>query len=153
MKTVFAFAVMTAGFTAVIFFLVSFFPATFYVIQSGSMAPAINIGDLAFVIKKGEYFPGEVITFKGETGRLVTHRIEEREGEGVSAIYRTKGDASAASDHAEIKGREIMGKVEFVVPFVGRALVWARSSTPFFLASFTLLAVLGFIEVREVFMK
>ncbi|NLE24877.1 MAG: signal peptidase I [Clostridiaceae bacterium] len=68
----------------------------FFVVESGSMEPTINIGAVIVCRKPKE--PGklkvnDIITFKNLAGYIVTHRIIEviTDNNGTTA-YRTKGD-------------------------------------------------------------
>lgn len=63
--------------------------------SSDSMAPAIEAGDLYFVLEGGPVHAGDVITFEAPTHPgLVTHRVV---GE-TAAGYVTKGDANPSTD-------------------------------------------------------
>lgn len=68
----------------------------FFVIESGSMEPTLDIGSviLSKKIKDRENLKvNDIVTFKNLTGAVVTHRIVEvSPGEKGEVIYRTKGD-------------------------------------------------------------
>lgn len=108
-------------------------PVNLFLIQSGSMAPAVNIGDLALTVKKSHYFSGEVIAFRDKEARIVTHRVQRVSfGEGQFR-YITKGDASLATDIVEIPEQDVYGSVRVVVPFLGRLLPFVQSPVGFIL--------------------
>ncbi len=99
-----------------------------YTIVSGSMTPTIKVYDT--VINKRADTPsdlqvGDVITFISTSlqtaGTTITHRIiaieEDSNGE---MCYRTQGDANDISDQACAKFHNVIGKVVFVVPQLGR---------------------------------
>ena len=68
-----------------------------YVVESGSMEPAIQTGSICFVNKKAEYENmqvGDVIAFKINTGAFATHRIVSITEEG----FVTKGDVNSVVD-------------------------------------------------------
>ena len=85
------------------------------IIVSGSMEPAIAVGDLIVIRKQKTYETGDVVTFE-QTG-YITHRIVEKTENG----YVTQGDANNARD-AEITLSQISGKVVVTVPKIGKAI-------------------------------
>ena len=72
----------------------------------------------------------DVITFGNpyRAGSLVTHRVVEilhaRDGR---VGYRTKGDANDHRDPWTIELPRQVGELQFVVPYAGYALVYART--------------------------
>ena len=86
-----------------------------YTVMSGSMSPALHLGDL--VIVKGEDFVyiniGDMVTV--ESGEFTyTHRVVEKlEGDRV----RLKGDANEDPDPNLVESSQIIGKVILVFPF------------------------------------
>lgn len=111
-------------------------PVNLFLIQSGSMAPAVNIGDLILTVKKDRYFSGEVIAFRDKEARTVTHRVQNVSFEEGQFHYITKGDASLAADIAEISGPAVFGRVGVVIPFLGRLLPLIQSPPGFILMIF-----------------
>jgi len=83
------------------------FPVHFFIIQTGSMMPEIQIGELVFVGKKQDYQEGDIITYKVNQSYFVTHRIIAKTEEG----FFTKGDFNNTKDEKMIKKEEIQGKV------------------------------------------
>lgn len=84
-----------------------FIPFHFYIIQTGSMKPEIQIGEMVIVKKKQEYQEGDIITYQVKQSYMVTHRIIEKTEEG----FFTKGDFNNTKDEKMIKKEEIQGKV------------------------------------------
>ena len=118
------------------------------IVKSGSMEPAIHVGALVVIKPEVSYSVGEVITFGPDTAREIptTHRVVSvREGVG-GPFYSTKGDANEEVDTAEVAMGEIIGRVVFNVPYVGRVLDFAKQPI-----GFVLLIVLpaGLIIVDE----
>lgn len=102
------------------------------VVYSGSMAPALEVGSLAFVerVPASQVRAGDVITFADPSGRsrLVTHRVVETvERPGGGLAYRTKGDANAAPDAWAIGLPNEAGRLAFDVPHVGYVLWYAKT--------------------------
>ena len=92
------------------------------IIESGSMKPAIFVGDLLFIKSSDSYQPGDIVTFVSDHGVLVTHRIISASKAG----YITKGDANNLADN-EIKAEHILGKVTLILPGAGELIRWLIS--------------------------
>lgn len=83
------------------------------VVLSGSMEPALSVGDMLVVAPQESYEVEDVVVF--QTGRsAVVHRIISINEEGVI----TRGDANNTEDDP-IALESIKGKVIIVIPFVG----------------------------------
>jgi signal peptidase I len=100
-------------------------------VQSGSMAPAIRVGDLVIIspTHDGNYLAGDIINFSSDlesTGLTVTHRVVEAPGSKNHYKYITKGDANKTSDDP-INPSSINGKVTKTIPMAGRVFDFARS--------------------------
>ena len=94
-----------------------------YVVRGASMQPALPLGS-AVIVRLGQadqLAVGDVITFRGGNGTIVTHRII-----GVSAgadrAFQTKGDASLGVDPTAVPASALIGRVEYVLPGVGAVL-------------------------------
>lgn len=127
-----------AGAVAVLFFSMSdkitgSIPFRTYVVQSGSMEPAIGVGDLLIITPQEEYLERDVITFKDYQERVVTHRILEvsKVGNGMSGQYNyvTKGDANQNPDAVLVNQANVIGKVIQVIPKLGLLITFSRSTT------------------------
>lgn len=109
-------------------FALGFRPVAVY---SGSMRPVLGVGSLAVVrpVDAATLRVGDVITFSDpyDTGRLITHRIARIVERPEGRAYRTKGDANPARDPWAIALPAEAGKLSFSVPYVGYALVYART--------------------------
>jgi signal peptidase I len=95
------------------------------VVMSGSMEPSIRTGSVVVVQPKTDYQKGDVITFRDVAGSrsTVTHRIFEAK----DGSFLTKGDANNAPDSAEINKGQILGRVAFVIPFIGYPVSFAKT--------------------------
>ena len=96
------------------------------VVLTGSMAPAINPGDIVIEAPLRGRIPkvGEVITYVGKRidGTPVaefTHRVIG--GDEITG-FEVKGDHNAESDVQKPKPDDITGIVLFVIPLVGKLL-------------------------------
>lgn len=116
------------------------------VITSGSMAPAIQPGDVVVTAPHdGDGLAsGQVVVFRdpAEPDRLVTHRVVAELDNG----YRTRGDANRTADSTPVPAGHVEGTARALVPLLGTPLLWARQGhIPLVLAwlAATVLAVLG----------
>jgi signal peptidase len=103
-----------------------------FLVQSGSMEPTIGIGDIIVIQKKSVYRKNDVITFRGEENRIVTHRIiEEKEVNTKSkedrTMFITKGDANRSEDEGFITFKDILGQVVFSIPKLGYLVTFSKS--------------------------
>ncbi len=83
------------------------------VVLSGSMEPALSVGDLLIVVPEDEYNVGDIVVYQA-SGIAVVHRIVEIDGDAVI----TQGDANNAPDEP-IPLTSVKGKVVAAIPFVG----------------------------------
>lgn len=92
-----------------------------FVVQSGSMEPAISTGALVYVkdVDASDLEVGNVITFHLGGNVLGTHRIIEITEENNAPAFRTKGDANDHPDNGLVTPSEIVGKVIFSIPYLG----------------------------------
>jgi signal peptidase I len=99
------------------------------VVQSGSMSPAIETGDMVVsrVISPSEASVGDVVTFRDPSrdSELVTHRVVEKRDEGGAVAFVTKGDANGATEEWTIERSGTMGEVVFRLPKAGYLMAWA----------------------------
>lgn len=91
-----------------------------YIVQSGSMEPAVHTGAVAFVNTRArEPHTGDIVTYRldGPDGKeiLVTHRVTSA-GNG---IYTTKGDANNTEDLSVVSREQIVGTYVFQIPKAG----------------------------------
>jgi signal peptidase len=114
------------------------------IVVSGSMQPAIDVGDMLIINQQQDYQTGDIITFRmGEN--LVTHRIIEINDTHVI----TQGDKNNVAD-APSNLSSIEGKVILKIPKVGFFIMFLR--TPFGILLMVLFAVL-IIEVPHLIRK
>jgi len=99
-----------------------------YTIISPSMEPAVKVYDVVVdlnVFSENDIKIGDIITFISNSnvskGLTVTHRvidiITNKDG---SKSYITKGDNNLKADSATVSHRDILGKVLFKIPQLGR---------------------------------
>ncbi len=97
-----------------------------FVVQSGSMEPAIMTGDIIVVQPQEKYFINDVITFlSGENKRVVTHRIIEI---NPGNNFITKGDANRVGDDDVVSFSDVVGKVILVAPRLGFLVAFTQTT-------------------------
>jgi len=137
--------------------IVSVFPITgnykLFIVQSGSMEPAVKMGSLVMVKPMNDYKIDDVISF-GEmtkTKAPTTHRIYDIKVVEGAPYYITKGDANNTTDQGEISKREIIGKVLFSIPYLGFAVDFAKKPIGFALIILVPAAIIIGDEVRKIY--
>lgn len=114
-----------------------------FVVQSGSMEPAIKTGSMVFVVPRPNYQANDVITFFANSAdtnlkkpnSTVTHRLVSLQEDPKTKVvtYQTKGDANNAPDKDPIHRGSILGKVIFIVPFLGYLVAFTKTQVGFIL--------------------
>jgi signal peptidase I len=119
-------------------------------VMSGSMEPAIGVGDvvIASQIPAREAGAGQVLTFSDPSGRtkLITHRVKSVSVVRGNARFVTQGDANTGVERWTIPADGTVGLVERRIPKVGYVAVWARSR-PGMLALLVPLLVIAALEL------
>lgn len=120
---VFAFIAVVAG------FVIGLFKYQPIAVVSGSMSPTFNRGDAVVVKKltnaeKDELKKNDVIQFVSGT-KYVVHRIVDiTNDEKGNKKFITKGDHNNARDLDPVGIEQVVGKVTFIVPYIGYPSVW-----------------------------
>ena len=96
------------------------------IVLTGSMAPAINTGDVIFTTPVSRKTPviGDVIAyqakrFNGDSVAVFSHRIV---GGDMASGFIVKGDSNKTPDTQRPKRGDILGVVVFVIPYIGNLL-------------------------------
>ncbi len=135
-KTFFFYVLITAFFAFLSYQLVLWFRQNVswrsYVVQSGSMEPSIMTGDMIIIKKQEKYQKADVITFKDDNERTVTHRVTEV-GTSQPITLTTKGDANETADAGTIKLEQVIGKVVYVIPKFGYVVQFIKTPWGFIL--------------------
>ncbi len=107
--------IIIIGVIFIILFAVGIQP---YVVESGSMEPAIKTGSVCFINKRASYDDmkvGDIIAFKLPNDAFATHRISEITDEG----FVTKGDANVNADSIVTTKENFIGKTVTSIPKAG----------------------------------
>ena len=96
-----------------------FFGYGMYEVVSGSMSPTIPIGSVIYVkpLAPEMVEPMDIIAYH-HNGETVTHRV--RENHKVVGEFITKGDANNIVDFDPVPYDELIGRVEYHAPVIGR---------------------------------
>ena len=103
----------------------------FYSVLTGSMEPTIKVGDLVMVKETEPELikVGDVITFSSESSsNVTTHRVVEILNKNNEIKYVTQGDANNTTDPLPIKSNQLIGKVNKVIPTVGKTMYWMKNN-------------------------
>lgn len=112
------------------------------IVLSGSMVPLFLPGDIVITksVDPNELNVGDVITFQvpgGKPGTFVTHRIisigKVHSSTGEIRSFHTKGDANNIADDFKVPAFNVVGKLAFVIPFLGLLIDAFRTSKIFFI--------------------
>ena len=90
------------------------------VVASGSMNPAIDMGDVVMVkeVDASDIHQGDVIQYESG-GSSTIHRVIEVQQESSATVFITKGDANDSPDVNPVHPEEVRGRVSLTVPKVG----------------------------------
>lgn len=88
-------------------------------VGSGSMSPALDVGDIAVVtrVSADAIGEGDIIHF-ARGGTSVIHRVVEVQDNG-SRVFITKGDLNDSPDSDPVYPSQIQGRVRFRIPKLG----------------------------------
>ena len=108
-------------------------------VQSDSMEPTINTGDLIIgkIPNSAHDLPvGTIVSFREKVNNQVivnTHRIKEVDTSGSITKYITKGDNEVAADQMPKTENEIISVYQLRIPFVGAFIDFIRKPLGFIL--------------------
>ena len=98
-----------------------------YVVATESMTGEINKGDMIIYEKYTDQLiiEGQVIVFESNKS-VIIHRVEKIENINGLIIYYTKGDANDDVDSGYITQANIIGLVNYKLPFIGYPTIWVH---------------------------
>lgn len=106
-----------------IWFSLGLFPFAPTVVISGSMRPAMDVGDVVIVAKvpADVVGQGDIIQFRTEHAPVM-HRVVEISQESPR-LFVTKGDANDQPDSDPVLAANVVGKVVYTIPQIGWASI------------------------------
>lgn len=98
-----------------------------YVIATPSMTGELNVGDAAIYERYDEQtiIEGQVIVFE-KNDLVVIHRVADIQIINGQKRYYTKGDANDYLDSGFIYDSDIVGLVNYKIPYIGYPTLWLR---------------------------
>ena len=122
-----------------------------FIVESGSMEPAIQTGSIVVSIPEIEYKNNDIISFispssENEISTIITHRIYDSILLENETYFITKGDANNIEDAHPITLKNILGKVHYAIPYLGYLVKFAKSPIGFI---FTILLPTIVIIIKE----
>jgi signal peptidase len=89
-------------------------------VVSGSMSPAIAVGDVTIVrdVAADDIVEGDVIQYAHDSITTIHRVIDIQQVEG-STVFITQGDANQDPDGKPVHPEQIKGKVQLCIPKVG----------------------------------
>lgn len=127
-----------------------------FVVETGSMEPAIPTGSLTFVSPQAEYQTGDVITFNTPIEEdevkdyVVTHRINDVKEEKGETLFQTKGDANNTADSMWTNQIRVIGKVVGSVPLLGYIVGFAKTQMGFLLVIIIPSLIIIYSEIQNI---
>lgn len=107
--------IIIIGVTFLVLYFIGIKP---FVVQTGSMEPAVKTGSISFINQNVKYEnikKNDIIAFSMPSGEKVTHRAIEITEEGI----QTKGDANEVIDGLITTKENYIGKNIFSIPKLG----------------------------------
>ena len=110
----------------ILFFVIRIFGYTPYVVESGSMEPAIPTYSVAYVknVDANDINKKDVIAFNIDK-KVVTHRVIFKNKN--EKCFVTKGDANQAKDPCPIAYENCIGRVNFHIKYLGYLINFLQS--------------------------
>ena len=110
-----------------VYFTSGYFHYYAIAVASGSMKTKINKGDVVVVEKIDKHYDtleiGDVLAFY-QGKRIYVHRLVDIAKTKNQFYFYTKGDANNYVDNFVIKEEDIIGTVNFKIPYIGVPTVW-----------------------------
>jgi len=114
----------------IVFFSFGYLGVTPTVVYSGSMGPALQVGDVALIsdVDIDELQEGDIIQYVSyDNVTLILHRLIEIQEEDEVLQYITKGDANEDPDFKPITENRILGKSIFSIPKLGWIQIFIKN--------------------------
>ena len=102
-----------------------------FIVYSGSMEPALGVGDLAVVAptKPDQLHVGDILTYRPveQPSLLVTHRLVDIGLDDIGQFtFHTKGDANNVIDRVAVSPGAVVGRVAYSIPKLGYLVDFAK---------------------------
>ncbi|ACS34628.1 Signal peptidase, peptidase S26B [Thermococcus gammatolerans EJ3] len=122
----------------------------YVVVLTDSMKPNINPGDLVVIYPSRDVHPGDVVLYRIELGgteyRIIHRVVAIRTDQEGRIYYVTKGDNRKYTDPWRVYPDQVVGKLLFVIPYVGRLYYYLPLIITALILS--LMAIIGYELVK-----
>lgn len=114
------------------------------VVTSGSMEPAVSVGDVLLIDTTPENTIAQrsIVVFDRADGTTVAHRVFSVEGDRLV----TKGDANPSPDTDRVTSTEVRGVARVLVPLIGLPAVWRDQGNLAPLLAWAVLSLFGAVH-------
>ena len=94
-------------------------------IATDSMKDTYARGDAVLIeyLKPEEIKVGEVMVFR-HNNKVITHRVIDIKNKNNKIYYNTKGDANPSADGYVTEDKDVIGRVDFVIKYIGYPTVY-----------------------------
>lgn len=127
-----------------------------FVVISGSMEPAISVGDAVVVgeVNGDDVRVGDVITYvTADRSAPTTHRVIEIQQTAAGPEYVTQGDNNEDPDASTVTPDRLVGRVILTIPFIGYVVEFVGTTTGFMLLVAAPIALLVLTELWSLFKR
>lgn len=112
----------------IVYFTCGLFRYYALAVGSESMSPNVNLGDVVIVEKVSlknlnTLKKGDILVYKHDD-KTIVHRIAAISKINNKYIFRTKGDHNESSDNYDISEKDVIGKVDVKISYIGYPVVW-----------------------------
>lgn len=100
--------------------------------RTGSMAPALQAGDLVLMRQTplAQIRQGDVIGVRNDTGRVIVHRVRSVQQIGATMSVTTQGDANPTSETWTLRPDAQVAQVQGRIPEAGSVVESLRGPMP-----------------------
>lgn len=122
-----------------------------FVIRGSSMTPTIALGSaiVATRMPAERIVVGDIVTFRGTNGVVVTHRVVDVLVDEGEHLYRTKGDANETIDPFLVPEGALVGVVELTLPMAGFVMAMMAQPSGFLSLATGLIAFYFALSILE----
>ncbi|WP_158734943.1 signal peptidase I [Alteribacillus sp. YIM 98480] len=116
-------------------------------VLSNSMEPEFSAGDMVIAkqVNPETIETGDVITYYDEESQIITHRVIETTTENGEAVFQTQGDNNNVEDDYVVAANQVIGTVNFSLPYGGYAAEFLGS--PLGMVLFIIIPVFALVGI------
>lgn len=126
------------------------FETRVFIDNSNSMWPKIKAGSVILAKKTNTYKKGDIITFQSDP-ISTTHRIYKIINRDGKDFFVTKGDQNDALDSYLVSQEKIIGKVIYIIPYLGYLLTVLKTKLGLYLFIFLPTLTIMLVEFKKIF--